>query len=274
MKNPKYKSSGFTIVELLIVIITIAILAAISIVAYKGFQNRASDAAVQTEISQFYKHSKTQDIMTGKQYSGWDEDDIYKLISPDDVSSDCIHDEVGYYGNSLRSCKLTPNGRQKVEAYLGGSPSAVNYYKSNTSDTYSLVITSEWDGQGNYTPAIIARSKSGKVFMIHQGNMNNITNYDAASERQYLTEQIEYYEQYEACANGSLCEYGWWTSEDTTWWNNEGRVELVRLREELSNVEENANPSLNSYIWLPGDHIYFSAAHDSWYIGGEGRQTF
>ena len=41
---------GFTIVELLIVIVVIAILAAIGIVAYSGIQNRASDAAVQSDV--------------------------------------------------------------------------------------------------------------------------------------------------------------------------------------------------------------------------------
>lgn len=43
---------GFTIVELLIVIVVIAILAAISIVAYTGVQNRAHDAAVQNDLRQ------------------------------------------------------------------------------------------------------------------------------------------------------------------------------------------------------------------------------
>ena len=43
--------SGFTIVELLIVIVVIAILAAVSIVAYNGVQNRANDTAVQTDLA-------------------------------------------------------------------------------------------------------------------------------------------------------------------------------------------------------------------------------
>lgn len=48
----KYKQRGFTIVELLIVIVVIAILAAITIVAYNGIQDRARSSAVASLLSQ------------------------------------------------------------------------------------------------------------------------------------------------------------------------------------------------------------------------------
>jgi type IV pilus assembly protein PilA len=49
------KDSGFTIVELLIVIVVIAILATISIVAYSGIQSRAKTTKAQANASQVQK---------------------------------------------------------------------------------------------------------------------------------------------------------------------------------------------------------------------------
>lgn len=49
------KAHGFTIVELLIVIVIIGILAVISIVSYNGIQNQANDAVVQQDLSNLAK---------------------------------------------------------------------------------------------------------------------------------------------------------------------------------------------------------------------------
>lgn len=49
------KQIGFTIVELLIVIVVIGILAAITVVAYNGVQGRANDAAIQSDLQNISK---------------------------------------------------------------------------------------------------------------------------------------------------------------------------------------------------------------------------
>lgn len=58
-------TSGFTIVELLIVIVVIGILAAITIVAYNGIQNRAYDTTVQSDLSAIAKKITTESADTG-----------------------------------------------------------------------------------------------------------------------------------------------------------------------------------------------------------------
>ena len=61
----KQKQTGFTIVELLIVIVVIGILAAITIVAYNGIQNRANDTAVQSDLRQLASKVMEQHALTG-----------------------------------------------------------------------------------------------------------------------------------------------------------------------------------------------------------------
>lgn len=49
------RSAGFTIVELLIVIVVIAILAAITIVAFNGVKDRANSAKINSDLAQIQK---------------------------------------------------------------------------------------------------------------------------------------------------------------------------------------------------------------------------
>lgn len=60
-----HKRFGFTIVELLIVIVVIAILAAISIVAYNGIQQRARDAERSQELIAIQKALELYHIDNG-----------------------------------------------------------------------------------------------------------------------------------------------------------------------------------------------------------------
>lgn len=56
---------GFTIVELLIVIVVIGILAAISVVAYNGIQNRAKQASISSALSQYSKKIAAYQVTEG-----------------------------------------------------------------------------------------------------------------------------------------------------------------------------------------------------------------
>jgi prepilin-type N-terminal cleavage/methylation domain-containing protein len=55
IKINRQNTSGFTIVELLIVIVVIGILAAITIVAYNGIQDRARNSSIQSDLESFSK---------------------------------------------------------------------------------------------------------------------------------------------------------------------------------------------------------------------------
>lgn len=75
--NLKPRLGGFTIVELLIVVVVIAILAAITIAAYNGITERVRDSSVRSTASQIEKTIRTIQVT---QPEG-------NLIHPDDVDS-------------------------------------------------------------------------------------------------------------------------------------------------------------------------------------------
>lgn len=54
-KNFFSKKDGFTIVELLVVIVVIGILAAISVVSYNGVSKKAVEASLVADLSSFKK---------------------------------------------------------------------------------------------------------------------------------------------------------------------------------------------------------------------------
>lgn len=63
-------TKGFTLVELLIVIVVIAILAAISIVAYNGIQNRAKTTSGNELASQVAKKIEALNAVSGSYFTG------------------------------------------------------------------------------------------------------------------------------------------------------------------------------------------------------------
>ena len=79
MQDAYVKKYGFTIVELLIVIVVVAILAAISVAAYTNIQNRTHDSAIKSDLSQFAKKIQLDAVERGSFMPGNSGNDSTKL---------------------------------------------------------------------------------------------------------------------------------------------------------------------------------------------------
>jgi len=125
-----YKQKGFTIVELLIVIVVIAILAAISIAAYTGIQNRAYDNTVQQDLRNI-----AQKI------------EMYRIASPND--------------------QYPVGPTQLADAEVTASRDAYGNHYNNGSGLYNLVYCRLTSAADRF--ALVGRSKSGAIFQYTSG---------------------------------------------------------------------------------------------------------
>jgi prepilin-type N-terminal cleavage/methylation domain-containing protein len=104
MKEKSYLKSGFTIVELLIVIIVIAILATIVITAYNGVQTRAKNTKTVSAVEAWAKAVRFYEIQEGDmpdQFTCLGNSDTYpsgECEPGNEVWSD-IEDFKPYFGN-------------------------------------------------------------------------------------------------------------------------------------------------------------------------------
>ncbi len=135
----KRTKSGFTIVELLIVIVVIAILAAISIVAYTGVQQRARDAERSTELSSIQKALEVYHADKGGYpiCSGTGPNMTPALSSG--IAKSCLEDElVPNYINAVPADPLSVNPYQYWYAAGFTKTSATTFISSPVSDNYIL----------------------------------------------------------------------------------------------------------------------------------------
>lgn len=142
---------GFTIVELLIVIVVIAILAAISIVAYNGIQSRANDTAVRSDLNNLARKYEIYKIDNGGYPTG--------NIQLDTLD---ISMTIGAYaepnsGYNLVNCTNPDDSRQDY-AMVATSKSGKRFYITNTS-----AGPQEYTGNGTWLPSANACSSASSV---------------------------------------------------------------------------------------------------------------
>ena len=116
MKRRAQRKTGFTIVELLIVIVVIAILAAISIVAYSGIQERAEATKTASAIDAYKKA-----LLMYKAEKG-----VYPT-----TGAMCLGDDYPVFtGQTAPSCRYSTSpianaggsaGRNSLREFMGGS---------------------------------------------------------------------------------------------------------------------------------------------------------
>ncbi len=192
---------GFTIVELLIVIVVIAILAAISIVAYNGIQDRAKNIRVQSDIKQVATLIEMYYAQEGTYPSTGSLSNVYSdancTFAADATGgqktaqwvpgiTETLPQNPGLVGtgvDSLGGCYLySSNGTEYIlsawNAKRGGSSTDAMYRRIGfrepyrSSDNYNT-CNSNWIGTGNGTgnPYVLAKDYYKNSYTI-----SNITN--------------------------------------------------------------------------------------------------
>lgn len=165
------KQSGFTIVELLIVIVVIAILAAITIVAYNGIATRATNTSMSSSASQVVK------VISGYVAE--------KGAYPATVQS-CVTTGMScqWGGNAVSPNNSFTNNLQTI----GNVPSSVPVIDEATAKGIVYSYNSSRTFNGNSRPAVI-------VFFIKGNNdcgVANVTNSGGVSMSSSTTGKTAY----------------------------------------------------------------------------------
>jgi len=134
--NPSHQRSGFTIVELLIVIVVIGILAAITIVAYNGIQDRARASSVSSALSQAAKKLA-----------------VYQVDNPDQYPADkAALSAIGVQDSSSVTYQYTRTSSAMPNAYCLTATTGTTSYKISSGTTNPTAGACAGHGVGGVAP--------------------------------------------------------------------------------------------------------------------------
>lgn len=177
----KNKQTGFTIVELLIVVVVISILASITIVSFNGIQTKANDASRIVKVTSIAKAIERYHIDNG----------YYPQIKDGNMSETTCGSQTENWGHCDRAKILS----DALEPYMKIDPTSLsnatqgNYYYHYTSQSsdnwqsYGLMVHIQGDGganDGGYVAgAYEVGSKPGYCMSKYTGTDANWASYNS-----------------------------------------------------------------------------------------------
>lgn len=180
MIKPRARQTGFTIVELLIVIVVIGILAAITIVAYNGIQQRARNNQTLVAVESWVKGLQLYKVDKGR----WP--NYYTCLG-----DNYLYDSSGTASSGIGQCRQDDAGsgavvstafNNEMQAYISNRPTpamvtaastatvwrrGLNYYFGGGAGT-DVYILAVLDGSLGSCPS--AAGVTGAVSVIYGGN--------------------------------------------------------------------------------------------------------
>lgn len=138
----KQKQTGFTIVELLIVIVVIAILAAITVVAYNGIQQRARDTQMFSDLANAAKKFELYNVDNGAYPSSGPQATTMQVkFSFSPVGQNVVYCATGSSGYAI----FASRNNIVYKTQSGQSPKVVAGYTSVNGNSTALCATTGYN---------------------------------------------------------------------------------------------------------------------------------
>ena len=136
--NEKSESKGFTIVELLVVIVVIGILAAITIVSYTGISDKATAASIQSDLTSAKKQLNLYYVDHGSYPASIDGNNCPVGSSPSPDTRYCLKPSSG---NSFTYLPNSTTIATDYSLYVSNSGNSSLYYRISNNSAISSALT-------------------------------------------------------------------------------------------------------------------------------------